>query len=312
MRNELMNTLSRTFHKSCFKFKKHSPEILIVAGAVGTVVTIVMACKATLKVNDILDEAKDTIDTIHDCVEKEKITSDGEVYTQEIANRDLLTVYAQTGWKFAKLYGPSVVLGVASIGCMVGSSVILRKRNLALAAAYTAIETSFKDYRGRVVERFGKGLDRELFYNIKAKEIEETVVDEEGNETVVKKTVQTIDPNIAHDIYSTIYCEGSTGWTKSAELNKAFLLAQQNYANDKLKRQGFLMLNEVYAMLGTPATGYGQLAGWIYTEDSSLGDNFVDFGIFNLDSDKACDFVKGLERSIILDFNCIGDAYKYI
>ena len=313
MRNELMNKLSRTFYTSCFKLKKHSPEILIVAGAVGTVATIVLACKATLKVNDILDEAKETIDVIHDCVEKEKVTSDGEVYTQEIANKDLLTVYAQTGWKFAKLYGPSVILGFASMSCMIGSSMILRKRNLALAAAYTAVETGFKEYRGRVVERFGKDMDRELFYNVKAKEIE-TVVgkDDDGNEIVEKKTVHSVDPNVTHDIYSTCYCEGSTGWTKNAELNKAFLLAQQNYANDKLKRQGYLMLNDVYDMLGSPRTGYGQLAGWVYTEDSSLGDNYVDFGIFNIDSEKACDFVKGLERSIFLDFNCIGDAYKYI
>lgn len=312
MKTEFMTTVSRTFHKVCFKAKKHSPEILVVAGVIGTVTTVVMACKATLKVNDILDEAKDTIDTIHECVENEKKTSDGEVYTQEIANQDLLVVYAQTGWKFVKLYGPSVALGVASLGCMIGSSVILRKRNIALAAAYTAVETGFKEYRGRVVERFGKDLDRELLYNIKAKEIEETVVDEEGNETVEKKTVQVIDPNVAHDIYSTVYCEGSNGWTKSAELNKAFLLAQQNYANDKLKTQGYLMLNEVYDLLGSPRTGYGQLAGWVYTKDSSHGDNYVDFGIFNLNSEKACDFIKGLERSVILDFNCIGDAYKYI
>lgn len=312
MRTELMNTVSRTFHKACFKAKKHSPEILVVAGVIGTVATVVMACKATLKVNDILDEAKANVDKIHDCVEQEKKTSDGELYTQEVANQDLMIVYAQTGWKFVKLYGPAVLLGAASMGCMIGSNVILRKRNIALAAAYTAVETGFKEYRGRVVERFGKDMDRELLYNIKAKEIEETVVDEEGNETVVKQTIQTIDPNAAHDIYSIIYCEGSNGWTKSPELNKAFLLAQQNYANDKLKTQGYLMLNEVYDMLGAPRTNYGQLAGWVYTKDCSHGDNYVDFGIFNVNNEKACDFINGRERSVIIDFNCIGDAFKYI
>lgn len=312
MRTELMNKVSRTIHTACFKAKKHSPEILVVAGVIGTVATVVMACKATLKVNDILDEAKANVDKIHDCVEQEKKTSDGEVYTQEIANQDLLIVYAQTGWKFVKLYGPAVALGVASMGCMIGSSVILRKRNIALAAAYTAVETGFKEYRGRVVERFGKDMDRELFYNIKAKEIEETVVDEEGNETVVTKTVQAIDPNVAHDIYSTVYCEGSNGWCKNAELNRAFLLAQQSYANDKLQSQGYLLLNEVYDLLGTPRTTYGALAGWVYTKDCSHGDNFVDFGIFNVENEKVCDFIKGFERSIVLDFNCIGDAFKYI
>ncbi len=312
MKMELMNKVSRAFHKTGFKIKKHSPEILIVVGVVGTVASAVMACKATMKVNDIVDEAKETVDKIHEGVEQEKHTSDGELYTQEDANHDLLIVYAQTGWKFVKLYGPAVALGIASIGCMVASNKILRKRNVALAAAFTAVDTSFKEYRGRVIERFGKDLDRELRFNIKAKEIEERVVDENGNETTVKKTVDVIDPNGLHDIYSIVFCEGNLGWTKDPELNKFFLIQQQNYANDKLKANHFLSLNEVYDMLGAPRTAYGQFAGWIYTEDSSVGDNFVDFGIFDVHNETKCAFVNGHERSIILDFNCIGDAYKYV
>ena len=55
---EIMNTMTRTFHKASFQFKKHSPEILIVAGVIGTVTSAVMACKATTKLNDILEESK--------------------------------------------------------------------------------------------------------------------------------------------------------------------------------------------------------------------------------------------------------------
>lgn len=311
MKNELVVKLSRSLHKVGFKFKKHSPEILVVTGVVGIVTSTVLACKATMKVNDILEESKETIDKIHDSANKGLHTSDGEEYTQEVANRDLSIVYAQTGWKLVKLYGPAVAIGVTSIACMLGSNHILRKRNVALAAAFTAVDNSFKQYRGRLIDRFGKDLDRELRFGIKAKEVEETVVDENGNEKTVTKTVNVVDPNIAHDIYSVVWCEGNTGWTKNAELNKVFLLKQQNYANDKLRMNHFVSLNEVYKMLGINPTSYGQLAGWIYTEDSSIGDNFIDFGIFNINDDKKCDFVNGFERSVILDFNCIGDAYKY-
>ena len=311
MKNELVVKLSRSLHKVGFKFKKHSPEILVVTGVVGIVTSTVLACKATMKVNDILEESKETIDKIHDSANKGLHTSDGEEYTQEVANRDLSIVYAQTGWKLVKLYGPAVAIGVTSIACMLGSNHILRKRNVALAAAFTAVDNSFKQYRGRLIDRFGKDLDRELRFGIKAKEVEETVVDENGNEKTVTKTVNVVDPNIAHDIYSVVWCEGNTGWTKNAELNKVFLLQQQNYANDKLRMNHFVSLNEVYKMLGINPTSYGQLAGWIYTEDSSIGDNFIDFGIFNINDDKKCDFVNGFERSVILDFNCIGDAYKY-
>ena len=312
MNAEIVNKMTRTFHKVGFKLKKHSPEILVAAGVIGTVTSAVMACKATLKVNDIIDETKETIEDIHYCIGKGLKTTDGEEYTQEVANKELTIVYIQTGWKFAKLYGPAVLLGVASIGCMVGSNHILRKRNIALGAAFTAMDKSFKEYRGRVIEKFGKDLDRELRFNTKAKQIEETVVDENGKESTVTKTVEIVDPNVTHSIYSVVFCEGNTGWTKNAELNKVFLLQQQNYANDKLRLNGVLTLNEVYDMIGAPRTAYGQLAGWVYTEDSSVGDNFVDFGIFDINSEKKCDFINGIERSIILDFNCIGNILDYI
>ena len=312
MKTELISTLSRSFHKVGFKFKKHSPEILAVTGVVGIVTSAVMACKATIKVNDIVNEAKETVDKIHESVGKGLHTSDGEEYTEEVAKKDLTIVYAQTGLKFVKLYGPSVALGIASIACLLGSNHILRKRNLALAAALTNVATSFKEYRGRLVDRFGKDVDRELRFGIKAKEIEETVVDKDGNETTVTKTVEVVDPNTAHSLYSIVFCEGNNGWTRNAELNKVFLIQQQNYANDKLRMNGVLTLNEVYEMVGAPRTAYGQIAGWVWTEDGTIGDNFVDFGLFDVNNEKACDFINGREKSIILDFNCIGNILDYI
>ena len=312
MKTELISTLSRSFHKVGFKFKKHSPEILAVTGVVGIVTSAVMACKATTKVSDIVNEAKETVDKIHESVGKGLHTSDGEEYTEEVAKKDLTIVYAQTGLKFVKLYGPSVALGIASIACLLGSNHILRKRNLALAAALTNVATSFKEYRGRLVDRFGKDVDRELRFGIKAKEVEETVVDKDGNETTVTKTVEVVDPNTAHSLYSIVFCEGNTGWTRNAELNKVFLIQQQNWANDKLKMNGVLTLNEVYDMVGAPRTAYGQIAGWVWTEDGTIGDNFVDFGLFDVNNEKACDFINGREKSIILDFNCIGNILDYI
>ena len=311
MKTELIAKASRSLHKVGFKFKKYSPEILVVVGVVGVVTSAVMACKATTKVSEIVDESKETIDTIHDALENERHTADGEVYTQEDADKDMTIVYAQTAWKFVKLYGPSVLLGAASIACMVGSNRILRKRNVALAAAFATVDKSFKEYRGRLIERFGEDLDRELRFNIKAKEIEETIVDEEGNETVVTRTVEVVDPN-AYSMYSVVFCEGSTGWTKNPELNKLFLIQQQNHANDKLRLNHIVTLNEVYEMLGVPKTAYGQIAGWVWTEDGTAGNNYIDFGIFDTNNPRACDFVNGHERSIILDFNCIGNVLDYM
>lgn len=298
----MKNSITRTFHKVGLKFKKHSPEILMTAGIVGTVASAVMACKATTKLNTILEESKENIDKIHNYVETEGFS---EKYTEEDSKKDLTIVYTQTGVKLAKLYAPAVILGAVSIGAIVNGHNILRKRNLALAAAYKAVDKGFKDYRGRVIERFGKELDHELKYNIKAKDVKETVTNEDGTESTVNKTVNaTTDRDISE--YAKFYDDGCTGWCKDPEHNLMFLRRQQDYANERLRSKGYLFLNDVYDMLGIPKTQAGQVVGWIYNEKNPTGANYVDFGIYDIYNEKARDFVNGYERSILLDFNVDG------
>lgn len=301
-KTEIMAKMTRTFNRTGLQLKKHSPEILLAAGVVGVVASGVMACKATLKVQEIVDDAKGKIDTVH---EVSNDPSMAEKYTEEDSKKDLAIVYTQTAVKMIKLYGPSVALGVASLGCMIGSNRILNKRNVALAAAYTAVDKSFKEYRGRVIERFGKQMDKELRYNIKAQEIEEVSVDEKGKEVTKKSTVEIMDPN-AYSQYSIVFDDGNTGWDPDPELTKYFLIQQQNWANDRLKAKGHLFLNEVYDMLGAKRTKAGAQVGWVYDEKNPIGDNYVDFGIFDIRSPKARDFVNGLEKVIVLDFNVDG------
>ena len=301
-KTEIMAKMTRTFNRTGLQLKKHSPEILLAAGVVGVVASGVMACKATLKVQEIVDDAKGKIDTIH---EVSNDPSMAEKYTEEDSKKDLAIVYTQTAVKMIKLYGPSVALCVASLGCMIGSNRILNKRNVAFAAAYTAVDKSFKEYRGRVIERFGKQMDKELRYNIKAQEIEEVSVDEKGKEVTKKSTVEVMDPN-AYSQYSIVFDDGNTGWDPDPELTKYFLIQQQNWANDRLKAKGHLFLNEVYDMLGAKRTKAGAQVGWVYDEKNPIGDNYVDFGIFDIRSPKARDFVNGLEKVIVLDFNVDG------
>lgn len=301
-KTEIIAKMTRTFNRTGLQLKKHSPEILMTVGVIGVVASGVMACKATLKVQDIVDDAKQKIDTIHE------VSNDPEMsdkYSEEDSKKDMAIVYTQTAVKFIKLYGPSVALGVASLGCMIGSNRILNKRNVALAAAYTAVDKSFKEYRGRVIDRFGKQLDKELKYGIKAQEIEEVSVDEKGKETVKKNTVEVMDPN-CYSQYSIVFDDGNTGWDPDPELTKYFLIQQQNWANERLKARGHLFLNEVYDMLGVKRTKAGAQVGWVYDEKNNTGDNYVDFGIFDINKPKACDFVNGLEKVIILDFNVDG------
>lgn len=302
---DIMNRATGAFNKIGFQVKKHSPEILIVAGVIGTVASTVIACKATTKLGAILDETKETVDKIHECVDDETLS---EKYSLEDSKKDLAIVYIHSGLALAKLYAPAAILGSLSIASILVSNNILRKRNVALAAAYTAIDKGFKEYRGRVVERFGEEIDRELRYNIKAKTFSDTVTDENGKEKKSKVTLNVADPNTYSD-YARFFDEGCSCWEKDAEYNLMFLRAQQQYANDLLRSKGHLYLNEVYDMLGIPRTKAGQIVGWVYDSESPVGDNFVDFGIYDVHKEQKRDFVNGYERCILLDFNVDGNIW---
>ena len=305
-------SLIRTTNKIGLILKKNSPKILMGVGIAGSVVSTVLACKATLKVKDILDEKNETVEQIHNCVEDETVD-----YNEEDKKKDLTILYAQTGVKLAKLYLPSIALGALSIASIVSGYKILNKRNVALAAAYTVVDKGFKNYRKNVVERFGEEVDRELRHNIKAKQIEEKYIDKDGNEKTRKKKVYEITedkkPGEGISEYAKFFDEWNTDeHSKDPEYNLMFLRKQQDYANEVLKHQGYLFLNEVYDMLGIPRTQAGQVVGWIYDENNPTGDNYVDFGIYDLHDQQKRDFVNGLERNILLDFNVDGVIYDKI
>lgn len=305
-KTEIMNVLSRNINKVGFQVKKHSPEILLATGILTGIAGAVMACKATTKLSQVKENAQIKLDDIHEYVEEKGYS---EEYTEQDHKKNLAKVYTQTGIELIKLYGPSVALGMLAVTSILASNDVLRKRNVALAAAYATIDQGFKDYRGRVIERFGQEMDRELKYNIKAQEIEETVVDGKGKEKTVKKTVQVANPTLYSD-YAKYFDSSSLEWENNAEYNLMFLKAQQQYANDLLKSRGRLFLNEVYDMLGIERTKAGQMVGWVYDRENPSGDNFVDFGIYELYREANRDFVNGLEPVILLDFNVDGNVWE--
>lgn len=300
-KTEIMKSVNGVASKTVMKLKKHSPEILVVAGIAGTVVSAVLACKATTKVAEILDETKGTLDTIHEGMETGAIN--GQEYTTEDGKKDTVVVYAQTGMKLAKLYGPAIILGTLSITSILTSNNILRKRNVALGAAYAAIDKSFKEYRGRVIERFGEQVDTELKYGIKAKKFEEIEVDPEtGKEKKVKKTVMVADPNLQSD-YAVYFDSKSRNYETNPDYNRMFLKAQQAFANDKLQTRGHLFLNEVLDDLDLPRTPAGQIVGW--TKDGP--DGYVNFRIVEVERETE----DGRhEPALLLDFNVEGNIWE--
>lgn len=316
MKKSFTKKMSRKAHKVGLAIKKYSPEILAVVGVTSVVAGTVLACKATTKASVIMEESKKEIDTIHAAAEMKNIpmyneeTKKEEVvaYTDEDKKKDLTIVYAQTGVKLVKNYAPSVLLIGLGLGALLTSNNILRKRYVASAAAYAAVDKGFKDYRKRVVERFGKDLDHELRYNIKAKEVEEVVTDENGNEKVEKKIVNTIDTNPG--MFDRFFDAGCTGWTKDPEANHSFCLLQQSYANKLLETRGYLFVNEVYSIFGIPKTPEGQTHGWVWHDNCEPEENYIDFGFRNGNNEAVRRFVNGYEPTVLLKIEPEGDILR--
>ena len=306
-KTEIVETMTRAASKCGYKLKKASPTIMIVGAAIGGVTATVLACKATIKAQDIMTEHYAQDESIHTA----KKLSEGETYTEKDYKSDITTTYVQTGLKLAKVYAPAVTLGAVSLGCMFGSNHIMSKRNASLTAAYIALDKAFEEYKSRVSDRFGSRVQEELEHNIKAVELESKSTNEQGVEETIKEykdiAMQHTSP------YTCIFDETVDTWQPDNMLNRNYLFLMEQAANKRLRIQGHLFLNDVLASLGTHGgvtmkTPEGQIVGWIYDPNDPTRQSHVDFGVTNyVEGDEALNsFINGGERSVMLRFNCDG------
>lgn len=301
-KNKLVSSMKLKVNKGIFKIKKHSPELLIGGAIVCGVASTISACVATTKLSKILEDREKSIEEIKEYSEREDMK---EEYTKEDAENDIKIITVKSIVNIAKLYTPAFILGVTSITCMLASTNILKKRNAAISAAYATLNETFKNYRERVADRFGEDIEKEIKYNVKTEKIK--TVDENGEE--VEKEVKKCDAD-GYSEYARFFDDGCNGWEKDPEYNLMFLKAQERYANDLLRTRGHVFLNEVYDMLGIPRTKAGQVVGWVYDEDNPNVNNYIDFGIFDVNKSNCRDFVNGYERVILLDFNVDGNVLE--
>lgn len=298
------NAITRSFGRSSLLASKFSPEVLTAVGIVGVIGTTVMASRATLKLSPIVDEIETNLEKIDAAAKANPVAYDSDART-----KDRVRVYTRAVVDVAKLYGPTVLIGTAAIACLIGSNRVLRNRNIALAAAYTTLDKAFKTYRKRVVESFGDDVDQAIMYDGRP-----TTVDVENSEgkKEKEKAVEVFrhpDGRLASP-YARFFDQMSKRWDQTPELNLHFLRWQQSYLNDILQSRGHLFLNEVYDALGIPRTQAGQVVGWHITKGG--GDNFVDFGVYDIGSEACRRFVNGDEDAILLDFNVDGVIHDLI
>jgi|SRR5436190_1110699 len=293
MMTSLSNAVQRGFSRKLLVGQKNAPKFLFGGGVVGMIGSTVLACRATLKLEELVLETQDDLQVAR--------TMQHPAYSEEDRQKDTAIIYVRAGAKITRLYAPAIAVGAISIAALTKSHSLLEERNVALTAAYVAIDRGFREYRERVVEKYGEDEDRRLRYDT------EIVVESQDGKK--PKTLERAGPNAATG-YARFFDEYSEYWSKEAEYNAIFLRCWQNYANDLLQARGHLFLNEVYRMLGIPHSQAGAVVGWVMGGD---GDNYVDFGVFQAGAeDRVRDFVNGRERSILLDFNVDGVIFDKI
>lgn len=308
--NNLGTAIRQSYGRSKITLQKYSPEILLGAGIIGGVIAAVMAAKATLDAEAIIDEHKTDMEMLEQ----------SPVPTDDMMNAKV-RVYAKTGLEFGKLYGPAVGLGALSMACILSSHGLMNKRQVSLIAAYNLISDGFQSYRDRVVEEFGAQKDMEFKLGLRETKYTETQIEvgEDGQEKKVKtkKTGYNVDPEFK-SIYARFFDESNPNFNRNSRaMNKAFLMGQQAYFNDILFLEGVVFLNDVYKALGFPVTKEGQLVGWINRSPKQLKeekrDGYISFGLFDIDSPRtAREFVNEVNPSVLLDFNVDGIVFDLI
>ena len=298
---------NKSFYKATLVTKQHSPELFIGFGIASGIAAAVLACRGTLKASKDLSEMHESIDDIRACMENEELS---EEYSAEDCKKDLRSVYIRTAVNVSRAYAPAIGLGLLSIASILKGYNVLNNRNMAISAAYAALNESFTNYRNKVIERFGEDVDKELKYSIIEKEYEKKTTDEKGNEKTTIDKAKVAD--ISKSQYARFFDESSRYWEKDSGYNLNFLVFKQAELNKKLKYKGFITLNEVYEELGLAPSAEGQLVGWVYDEKNPVGDNYIDFGIFETNKERNRAFVNGYERTILLDFNVDGLIYTLI
>ena len=296
-------TLRKSFKKAQLTVRKHSPEILMVAGVIGTVAGAVMACKETLELEDVLDECK------QEKMDLEEQYAMCEEYSEDALKKDQVKLTIKQVAKIVKLYAPSVIMEATSIGVIFASNDIMRKRNASMAAAYATLNSMYKRYRQNVIESYGEEVDKDMRFGVKHEKV--TEIDEDGNKVKVDARIVDLDNTaLAISDYSRFFQTGCKGFDESSgRYNLLYLKGIQAMFNNKLIADGYVMLNDVYRELGFDTIPEGWSIGWVYDEANPIGDNYIDFGLYEA-RNKNQRAVNDWEPVILMDFNVDGNLYE--
>lgn len=294
----------KAFYKSKAFCIKNAPDIMIGAGVTTGIVATVVACKQTLKLDNINQQYNHDRERIAAAAETHT-KPDGSEYTDSDIGHDMTAIAVRRVVNVAKTYALPAGLCVISVGLTLGGYGILKTRHAALVTAFGALQTTFNEYRERVREKYGEEEERKIYYGIKDDTVSEN--DSENGDASDPKTTAPANGMTSPSIYARFFDEYSTSWTRDNEYNKVYLRAREKDFNKQLITAGYVLLNDVYRGIGLQPTDVGRVCGWVYkpNDPNHKGDNYISFNMFNT-SEASREFINGVNPSILLDFNVDG------
>lgn len=258
--------------KAKFGLKKHSPELCLIGGIIGFGITIVLACKATTRVEEVLDEyeaAKAKIEKAKAAaVDPELPEQERPVFTEEDEKKAKFDATKTMWLGMAKKYAPVALSAAISVGLFLTSYKIINGRLVGLMGAYTALDNGFKKYRKNVVDAVGEEKEREIRTGVKKQMGYVKEKDETGKDVVVEKEVLTGEQKTDHvfeDYMSVLFSrETSTEYVRGDQTyNRHKIRMAEKTINEDLFRNGFIFEKDLLERLGLPVTNESCLRGWV-------------------------------------------------
>lgn len=239
--------------------KRHAPEIMLVVGDLAVGFGVYHACKATRKLDETLAVAESR---------KEELEDIKAELTEQEYKREATKVWFQNAGDLVKLYTPAGLLLIGGLASLNGSAIVLKKRNVALTAAYAMLKESFDTYRSKVRSTGENGMQIDADYVHGAAR-------EDASDR--KKKCDEHLPTV----YTLLY-DASTAknFSHSEGVNLVILKAKQRYLSQKLRssESGVLTLNDICKELDLYIDSYQDGDSWGVIYNPAVNGDQINLG----------------------------------
>lgn len=282
---KLLNELRKASNKLAKPLSKHGPTILAVLGTGGVIVGTVMACKASTKVKEVLEEANAEIEAVRETKVENPTKEEQKTY-----GKALVAVHTKRGWKLIKLYGPAAAIEILSLVSLLMAFGIVKKRYSHCLTELLTVEETFRNYRKRVVDEYGEDADTHFLTGIREMIEEAPVLDKNGNPKTDKngevKMVEIGKYMTCDDLerlkkmpHILVFDEDCQEFDRAnPDVNYMKVIDCEKWSNTLLKLNDHVWLQHVVNDLGHPEIDNGQDDGWTYSDDNDIGENRISFG----------------------------------